>query len=124
MKLSQERFDLLAEEAFDELPREVRDLLYNIEIEVRPRPGEEAGEWAGDEELMGLHVGPTRAEMIGPFAEAEEPAQIFIYQRNLEDSCEDMAELKKELRLTLKHEIAHHFGMTDEELEEKWPEGA
>ena len=46
------------------------------------------------------------------------PDRITIFQDPLERSCRDEADLAKEVRNTVLHELAHHFGTSDEELEE------
>ena len=42
--------------------------------------------------------------------------QVFIFKRNLEIDFPDPDELREEIRKTVVHEIAHHFGMTDDEM--------
>ena len=44
------------------------------------------------------------------------PDKISIFQEALEQECESEAELVDEVRLTVLHELAHHFGTSDEEL--------
>jgi predicted Zn-dependent protease with MMP-like domain len=76
------------------------------------------------EELLGLYAGATREELLGSDAHGQLPAKVYLYQWNLEDSVESLEELRNEIRLTLRHELAHHFGFEDEDLERIWPEGA
>jgi predicted Zn-dependent protease with MMP-like domain len=96
-----------------------------VSIEVRGAPGLEAQDLDEDpDELLGLYSGPTRAEMLSSDAHGTLPAKVYLYQRSLEDACRTASELKRELRLTLRHELAHHFGFDDEDLERVWPEGA
>lgn len=115
MKLTRARFQKLAEAAFAALPREWREKILNVEVAVQARPGPEAGEWEDDEELLGLYVGLTRAEMLeagGPY----EPARVLLYQENLEAACASQRELEREIATTLRHELGHHFGFEDDEL--------
>ncbi len=123
MKVAREEFERLAEAALREVPREFLDLLVGLEISVSPLPGPEAEDEEGSRDLLGLYVGPERAEMLATTAPLE-PARVLLYQRNLEEACRTRAELVREIRLTLRHELAHHFGFSDEELEERWPQGA
>ena len=123
MRLPRREFESLAETAFNEIPPELRGLIAGVDISVQPLPGPEAEEEEGSEDLLGLYVGPERAEMLSSNAPLEQ-ARVLLYQRNLEEMCGTRAELAQEIRLTLRHELAHHFGFSDEELEERWPEGA
>lgn len=119
------RFLKMAEAELAAIPKPLRDLLVNISIEVRAAPGLEAQDMDEDpDDLLGLYSGPTRAEMMSADAHGFLPAKVYLYQRNLEDAVSSEAQLKKELRLTLRHELAHHFGFDDADLERVWPEGA
>lgn len=123
MRLAREEFERLAEAALREVPREFLDLLVGLEIAVSDLPGPEAGSEKGSRDLLGLYIGPERMEMLSMAAPLE-PARVLLYKKNIEQGCRTRAELAEEVRLTLRHELAHHFGFSDEELEEKWPEGA
>ncbi|MFH1436155.1 MAG: metallopeptidase family protein [Pseudomonadota bacterium] len=122
MKLSRKDFEKLVEAALAGIPADFRDEMVNVEIEVKARPGREARGLGTD--LLGLYFGPTRDEMLSPLNVPEPPGRIVLYQENLEDECADMKELRREVSLTLRHEIAHHLGIDDDRLEEVWPEGA
>ncbi|MBU6360509.1 MAG: metallopeptidase family protein [Chloroflexi bacterium] len=45
------------------------------------------------------------------------PDQIIIFQRPHEDECDSLAELKAEVTHTLRHEIAHYFGVSNAHLD-------
>jgi predicted Zn-dependent protease with MMP-like domain len=123
-RLSRERFRELADAELAAVPKAFRDLLVNVAVEVKDAPGLEAEglETAGT--LLGLYDGPTRAQMLSADASGVLPARIYLYQRALEDEAGDLAALRRELRLTLRHELAHHFGLDDDELARSWPKGA
>jgi predicted Zn-dependent protease with MMP-like domain len=123
-RLSRDRFHALAEAELAAIPRPLRDLLVNVAIEIKDAPGIEAEELEDLDATLGLYTGPTREEMLSADANGVLPARIYLYQRALEDVSPTLAALKKELRLTLRHELAHHFGFDDEELARNWPEGA
>ncbi|MCR4296303.1 MAG: metallopeptidase family protein [Elusimicrobia bacterium] len=129
VRVTPARFRLMAEAELGRIPPEVRALLVNVTIETKEEPGEEADDLEdGDEndatDLLGLYCGPEREDFLGPDAHGQLPAKVYLYQWNLEDSVGSVEELQKEIRLTLRHELAHHFGFDDEELERVWPEGA
>ena len=117
-------FDALVERALAEIPRAFLDLITNVEISVRDRPGREAGRWKGASSLMGIYLGPPREELASVVAQIVEPARIVLYRRNIESGCRAPEDVARQIRLTLRHELAHHFGFSDRDLKEKWPEGA
>jgi predicted Zn-dependent protease with MMP-like domain len=47
------------------------------------------------------------------------PDKITLFKDNIEAACLDGRDIKGEIRNVVMHEIAHHFGMTDEELRKK-----
>lgn len=118
------QFRLMCEAELARIPKDLRDLLLNVTIEAKDEPGLEAEDMEEGPELLGLYVGATREEMLGSDAHGVLPAKVYLYRYNLLDSVESVEELQKEVRLTLRHELAHHFGFDDEELERVWPEGA
>ena len=128
MHLPQKEFDALVERAYAAIPKEFKDKLLNVEILVRDEPGPEAEDLEDADELLGLYVGPMRSEIQSGMLAGDTPdtlqAQVFLYKGPLEDSCDTKAELAKEVSVTLRHELAHHFGFEDEDLERIWPEGA
>lgn len=131
VRVSAAKFRLMAEAELARIPPEVRALLVNVTIETKEEPGEEAddlededGEEDGAADLLGLYCGPEREDFLSGAAAGELPAKVYLYQWNLEDSVESLEALQKEIRLTLRHELAHHFGFDDDELERVWPEGA
>lgn len=124
VRVSAARFRMMAEAELARIPREVRALLVNVTIEVQDEPGQEAEDLEDADDLLGLYCGPEREDFLSGEAHGQLPAQVFLYQWNLEDSVGSVEELQKEIRLTLRHELAHHFGFDDEELGRVWPEGA
>ncbi len=124
MRLARREFDALVEAALNGVPKYFRERMLNVEVSVANIPGPEAEEEEGADDLMGLYIGPMREEMLASDAAPGLPARVLLYKNNIEDACETKAELVKEVTLTLRHELAHHFGFEDEELEEFWPEGA
>ena len=123
-RLSRKRFLAIAETELSAIPKPLRELLVNLTIEVQDEPAGEAEDRDDADDLMGLYCGPTRAEMLTGTASGSLPAKVYLYQRNIEDSADSMAQLRHEVRLTLRHELAHHFGFDDSELERVWPQGA
>lgn len=118
------KFRLMAEAELARIPKPLRDLLVNVAIEAKDEPGLEVEDLEDGPDLLGLYDGPTREEMLNSDAHGVLPAKVYLYRLNLLDSVQSVEHLQKEIRLTLRHELAHHFGFDDEELERVWPEGA
>lgn len=113
-------FEQLLHEAVRELPAEFRDKLRNVAIIVEDYPSEELMqqmELSPDDTLFGLYEGVPLTER-GYFEQPLHPDRILIFQRAIEDECDSPEEIKEELKVTLVHEIAHFFGLSDEYLEE------
>jgi predicted Zn-dependent protease with MMP-like domain len=116
---SRPRFLRLVRQALAGLPPPFRERLSNLDIVVKRWPGvddlREGGLGPG-ETLYGLYSGV-------PLTERSEygfvlPDKITIFQQSLERDFPDQAELVEEVRKTVLHEIAHHFGLSDEKLAE------
>ncbi|MGH7928761.1 MAG: metallopeptidase family protein [Candidatus Binatia bacterium] len=105
----------------DRLPKRFRDGLRNIEIVVEKRPSAELLRAEGldpkHDTLYGIYQGiplPDRTEFDLPML----PDKITIFSEPLLADFSDPQELRAEIRLTVLHEIAHYFGMDDDEIED------
>jgi len=67
--------------------------------------------------LLGLYHGIPQSER-GSWYGNMLPDRIVIYQRPIEAVARNRREIQKEIRITLMHEIGHHFGLGEEELSE------
>ena len=89
-----------------------------VAIEVRDRPTRRQLRDAGlkpDELLLGLYVG--RPETERSVLDAPRlPDVIFLFREDLEDACDDEAQLEEEIRVTLLHELGHYFGFDEDDL--------
>ena len=105
------RFDDAVTQALDSLPAELRDAMSNVAIVVEDENREEP-------DLYGLYTGialPDRTSSYGGVL----PDKIAIYRRPLEeDFGHDPDLLVDEIRITVLHEIAHHFGIDEDRLNE------
>lgn len=117
VKLPAAEFQRLAERAFANIPKSFRKRIVNVHVEVRGRPGREAGRWRGSRALLGLYAGPTRWELSRLETAPVLPARILLYRENLLSVCATRKELLEEIRATLRHELGHHFGFEDADLE-------
>ena len=109
------QFDRLVSRALDDLPRQFAERLKNIVVIVEARPSREiARELGGD--ILGLYQGASEFEQ-SPMAAYALPEVIVVYQQNIEAICRSEEEIIEEVRKTVIHEIGHHFGLSDEQME-------
>ena len=120
MKLNEKEFDRAVRRAIERIPEEIRVYLENVIITVRRRPSkamlDELGMTA-DEPLLGLYQGDSLMER-SVFTPPLYPDTIFIFQEPLEQMCNTLEELEREIEITVVHEIAHFLGIDDERLAE------
>jgi predicted Zn-dependent protease with MMP-like domain len=104
------RFDDLVSDALDAIPPELAGAFDNVVILVEDRHPEEA-------DLLGLYEGVALTERDSSYA-GSLPDTITIYREPLLEMCESDAEVVEEVKITVIHEIAHHFGIGDDRLHE------
>ncbi len=113
------RFLRLIRQALAELPSPYRDWLDNVDVVVERRPRTHHLRTAGlgpGETIFGLYEGVPLTERASNYGLVL-PDKITIFQEPLEQEFPDNADLVEEVRRTVLHELAHHFGISDEELE-------
>lgn len=98
-------FEILVGEALDLLPRELMRAMSNVVILVQPEHPE-------DPHLLGLYTGVALTERTSDYA-GFLPDTIEIYREPLKRICRDDDELRHEVAVTVLHEVAHHFGISD-----------
>ena len=120
--MNMKKFAAVVRKAIDSLPEEITRHLENVVIDVEEEPSVEFLREAGftDEEidagdsLYGYFMpleGAAASEML------ENPNRIIIFRNPLEEDFPERRDLLIEIRKTVVHEIAHHFGLTDRDLE-------
>ncbi len=107
--VSPERFEELVADALDEIPEELGRLMDNVWVTVEDVP-EEPG-------LLGLYSGIPLTERDGGYALVM-PDRITLYRLPILAMCRTEAEVVDVVRDTVIHEVAHHFGIDDERLDE------
>ena len=108
--MSPERFDELVDDALDSIPASLASLADNVVVLVEEEPPE--GE---PSDLLGLYDGWALTERDSRYAGAL-PDRILIFRGPLLDLCDTEEQLVAEVRITVVHEVAHHFGISDERL--------
>ena len=102
-------FERLVRNAIEALPEQFRKRLENVEIVIEDSPG--------NDHLLGLYHGVpllNRGSGYTGFL----PDKITIYRLPLERRARTPEELAEQVRHTVWHEIAHHFGISDDRLKE------
>ena len=102
-------FEKLVTDELDELPDEMVDGLENIVFVVEDRPED------GSLDLLGEYQGVALTRR-GQYGFGELPDRIVLFREPLLAICDDLDQLKDEVHVTLVHEIAHFYGIDDDEL--------
>jgi predicted Zn-dependent protease with MMP-like domain len=104
-----ERFEEMVGAALDELPEELGRLVSNVAVIVEHRPGPPG--------LLGLYQGVPLTSRTTGYAGVL-PDRITIYRQAICAVCRSEQEVADQVRRTVIHEVAHHFGIDDERLRE------
>jgi predicted Zn-dependent protease with MMP-like domain len=107
--LTADEFEQLVIDELDDLPDEMVDGLDNIVFVTEDRPED------GSLDLLGLYDGVALTER-GQYGFGELPDRIILYREPLLAVSDDLEELKDQIHITLVHEIAHFYGIDDDEL--------
>ncbi len=126
--MERDKFVNLVAQALDALPARFRKRIHNVAVLVEDLPPEDRGrkgsrqpgipvtQSAGDL-VLGVFEGvPATRKSV--FDLPSGPDRIVLYQKNIEAVCSDEDEIRKEIRLTVIHELGHYFGMTESQLED------
>jgi predicted Zn-dependent protease with MMP-like domain len=110
VRMDPQRFDELVSDALDLIPAQLAAAMDNVVILVEDRHPE-------DSELLGLYEGVALTERDSDYG-GSLPDAITIYREALLEICESDGDVVEEVAITVIHEIAHHFGIDDDRLEE------
>ena len=116
--MDRERFEQLVAKVVDDLPEEFLVRLENVEVVVedRPTPSQIAkARLRQGHTLLGLYEGVPRTKRGRSYGLVL-PDKITIFQRPIEARCRHEGEIVAEIEKVVKHEIAHHFGISDARL--------
>ncbi len=105
-------FDAIVDAALDDIPDELALLVRNVVVLVEEEPPDDEAD-----DLLGLYVGVALTERDSSLM-PQLPDRIFLFRGPLLDMCDDEDDLAEEIRITVVHEIAHHFGIDDDRLHE------
>lgn len=112
------RFEQLVAEAIESLPGDFKDKMDNVAVVVEDLPtSRDTRRSARRGLLLGLYQGQPLTRRDSRYGMVF-PDKITIFQANLEAICRSDAEIREQVRKTVLHEIAHHFGIDDARLHE------
>jgi predicted Zn-dependent protease with MMP-like domain len=110
--MSEAEFEGAVSDALDSVPPELAKQMNNVVVLIEEHAPEDAPD------LLGLYEGTPLTERDDGWAAGSLPDRITIFRRPTLEYCRTPAEVVDEVRITVIHEIAHHFGIDDERLHE------
>ena len=112
-----ERFEELVADALDSIPAELGEQMDNVVVVVDEwaRPDQRAGR---DGTLLGLYEGVDLTRRSPLSYELAVPDRITIFSGPMQQLARDEEDLRRQIRVTVLHEVGHHFGISDARLGE------
>ena len=110
VEMSAEEFEMHVSDALDGIPEELAALIDNCVILVQDDPPQDLPN------TLGLYSGVPLTER-GEFYTGL-PDHILIFRNSILATCETHEQVIDEIKITVVHEIAHHFGIDDDRLHE------
>lgn len=119
MRLTPESFEELVVEVLDTMPPELLELLDNVDVVIEQWPSRRQLGRVGLEggTLYGLYEGIPLTQRDSGY-QLVAPDKITIFQRPIERTCVTPKQVAEQVRMTVIHEIAHHFGINEARLEQ------
>jgi predicted Zn-dependent protease with MMP-like domain len=105
------RFEKLVDRILNQIDPAVREALDNVSFVVEESPSD------GDPEQFGVYDGVPKSERGGGYTFVV-PDRIVIFQKPLVEAFPDQRDLEEQVRITLLHEIGHHLGLDEDELDQ------
>jgi predicted Zn-dependent protease with MMP-like domain len=118
--MTKEVFEKLVAEGIDAIPEKFLQLLDNVAIVIAENPTLEQTKklkLGHDSLLFGLYEGVSQLRRGSNYT-AVLPDKITIFQKPIETVAKDEADVKRIVKETVWHELAHHFGMDEREVRE------
>jgi predicted Zn-dependent protease with MMP-like domain len=118
--MDRQTFERLVAQALEALPQEFQDKLDNVEVTVEDWADRATLRLAGVRHpamLLGFYHGVPQTKRTHHYGLVL-PDKISIYQRPIEMRCRTPEEVRRTIHRVLRHEIAHHFGLSDDRLRE------
>ncbi|MBV9486924.1 MAG: metallopeptidase family protein [Frankiaceae bacterium] len=109
IEVDEETFGVLVERALESIPTELRRQMRNVVVAVE--------DMGASPNLLGLYQGVPLTKRTTTYAGAL-PDQITIYRLPIIRRCNTLDQVVQQVRVTVVHEVAHHFGINDARLHE------
>jgi predicted Zn-dependent protease with MMP-like domain len=117
VELDEMLFRRAAAEALENLPRSIREYVQDVPVLVEDWPSRDLlAEENVSPQILGIYVGVPRTE-AQVTAQPEDLTRVVLFKRNLEKVCRDRDDLVEQIQVTVRHEIGHHLGLSEEDLE-------
>jgi len=117
--MMRKEFEKLVRSALEELPKEFADMLQNVDVVIEDGVDMDMVRnrgLGGKGRLLGLYQGVPLRDRTHYYGMVL-PDKITLFQHNIERACELQGlSVRDEVRHVIQHEIAHHFGISDERL--------
>lgn len=116
--VSEEKFGEMMEEALHDIPSPFKEKIENLAFMAEPYPSEsDLGRVGLDDKysLLGIYSGVPYTHRNTYYMNTT-PDRIILFQKNIERYCDNEDELKEKIREVLIHEIAHYFGMDEDQV--------
>ena len=119
LRMSSVDFERVVQEALAQIPDDLAERIENVAVMAEDQPSRETllelGMDPEEDLLFGLYEGVALPERGSDYANAL-PDRILIFRLPLLEACETRRELRREIRLTVIHELGHYFGLEEKEL--------
>jgi predicted Zn-dependent protease with MMP-like domain/Flp pilus assembly protein TadD len=110
-------FRQAAAEALDNLPRSIREYVEEVPVLVEDWPSRQLmAEENVSPQILGIYIGVPRTE-AELSAQPHDLTRVILFKKNLEKICRDRDDLIEQIQVTVRHEIGHHLGLSEEDLE-------
>jgi predicted Zn-dependent protease with MMP-like domain len=115
--VDEDMFRRAADEALENLPRSIREYVSDVPLLIEDFPSEDLlGRENISPQILGLYFGVPRTE-AETTAQPTELTRVVLFKRNLEKVCRDRDDLIEQIQVTVRHEVGHHLGLSEEDLE-------
>lgn len=115
--MTNSEFEKITAQSVKELPEFFKNKLENVIIIVSDAPSKALEREMG-KGILGLYEGVPLSERGNSYS-GFMPDKISLFKKNIESICSTEQEIKKKILHVVMHEIAHHFGIDDDELRAK-----
>ncbi len=116
-RVDEEFFRAVVGEAIDNLPRSIREYIQDVPILVEDYPSDQMIlEQNVSPQILGLYIGTPRTELESAPHDGD-LTRVILFKKNVEKICRGRDDLIEQIQITVRHEVGHHLGLSEEDLE-------